>query len=319
VNEDKTMTGAGAGPHGEPGGPGKTSPPAGDHEGRPGRALLVGGYKGLSGNAYLVGELDAAGTGTGGEPARGRALAAIPVRTPARCGHGETICRECAGTWVTGGWTLHFGRTAGGRRLRDELGGAALAEMAARRAAGLDPAAVRAHQVMADAVRAGERDRGPYRARVVRPAVAGDGASARKRDLEGGTRGLSSIAYLVGELDTSHWDADGTLVPGVCRAAIPIRKPRRCDHGETVCLECAEVWMYDWKFYFDRTIGGRLLRDGLGGEAALAVMAARRAAWENQAAEPPPLTAAPAGRPAVGGGSAACSPGPGAPGEGGPR
>ena len=43
--------------------------------------------------------------------------------------------------------------------------------------------------------------------------------------------------------------------------------------------------MYDWKFYFDRTIGGRRLRDGLGGEAALAVMAARRAAWENQAAE----------------------------------
>jgi hypothetical protein len=45
------------------------------------------------------------------------------------------------------------------------------------------------------------------------------------------------------------------------------------------------VWMYDWKFYFDRTIGGRRLRDGLGGEAALAAMGARRAAWENQAAE----------------------------------
>jgi hypothetical protein len=166
---------------------------------------------------------------------------------------------------VTGGWALHFGRTAGGRRLRDDLGGAALAEMSARRAAGLDPAAVRAHQVMADAVRAGERDRGPYRARVVRPAVAGDGASPRKRDLEGGSKGLSGASYVVGELDTSHRGADGKLVPGLCRAAIPVRTVNRCDHCETVCARCAEVWMYDWKFYFDRTIGGRRLREGLGG------------------------------------------------------
>jgi hypothetical protein len=285
VNEEKTMTSGSAGPHGEPGGLGKTSPPAGEHESGPGRALLVGGYKGLSGSAYVVGELDAAGTGGDGEPAPGPALAAIPVRKSARCGHGETICRECAGTWVTGGWALHFGRTAGGRRLRDDLGGEALAEMAARRTAGLNPAAVRAHQAMADAVRAGERDRGPYRARAVRPAVAGDGASPRKRDLEGGSKGLSSVAYVAGELDTSHWGADGKLVPGLSRAAVPIRKPRRCDHGETVCLECAEVWMYDWVFYFDRTIGGRRLRDGLGGEAALALMATRRAAWEAPAAE----------------------------------
>ena len=91
MNEEKTMTGAGAGPRGEPGGPGKTSPPAGGHESGPGRALLVGGYKGLSGNGYVVGELDAASTGGDGEPAPGPALAAIPVRTPARCGHGETI------------------------------------------------------------------------------------------------------------------------------------------------------------------------------------------------------------------------------------
>ena len=285
VNEEKTMTGAGAGPYGEPGGPGKTRPPAGGHESAPGRALLAGGYKGLSGSSYVVGELDAAGTGADGEPAPGPARAAIPILTPARCGHGETICRECAGTWVTGGWALHFGRTAGGRRLRGEIGGEALAEMAARRAAGLDPAAVRAHQAMADAVRAGERDRGPYRARVVRPPVAGDGASPRKRDLEGGSKGMSSAAYVVGELDTSHWGADGKLVQGLCRAAVPVRKPRRCDHGETVCLECAEVWMYDWVFYFDRTIGGRRLRAGLGGEEALAVMAARRAAWGAPAAE----------------------------------
>jgi hypothetical protein len=140
------MPGAGVGPHGGPGGPGKTDPPAGGHESGPGRALLVGGYKGLSGNSYVVGELDAAGTGGDGEPAPGAALAAIPIRTPASCDHGETICRECAGTWVTGGWALRFARTAGGRRLRDDLGGDAPAEMAARRAACLDPAAVRAIQ-----------------------------------------------------------------------------------------------------------------------------------------------------------------------------
>jgi hypothetical protein len=71
VNDEKTMPGAGAGPHGEPGGPGKAHPPAGGHESGPGRALLVGGYKGLSGNAYVVGELDAASTGGDGEPAPG--------------------------------------------------------------------------------------------------------------------------------------------------------------------------------------------------------------------------------------------------------
>ena len=223
------------------------------------------------------------GRGRGAGP--GPALAAIPVRTPARCGHGETICRECAGTWVTGGWALHFARTARGRRLRDELGGEALAEMTARRAAGLDPAAVRAHQVMADAVRAGNGTGGRTgRGRSARRSP-GTGRLARKRDLEGGSKGLSGASYVVGELDTSHRGADGKLVPGLCRAAIPVRTVNRCGHCETVCARCAEVWMYDWKFYFDRTIGGRRLRAGLGGEAALAVMAARRAAWENQAAE----------------------------------
>jgi len=245
----------------------------------PGRALLVGGYKGLSGNSYVVGEPDAVGTGADGEPAPRPAFAAIPIRSPRRCGHGETICLECAGSWVTGGWTLHFARTAGGRRLRDALGGEALAEMAARRAAGLDPAAVRAHQAMTDAVRAGEPDRAPYRARPVRPAVAGDGASPYKRDLEGGNKGMSSLDYVVGELDMSHQRADGKQEGGIERHAIPVRTPRRCDHGETVCRECAETWMLDWVFYFNRTAGGRLLHAELGGEAALDAMAARRAAW----------------------------------------
>jgi hypothetical protein len=180
---------------------------------------------------------------------------------------------------VTGGWELHFGRTAGGRRLRDELGGEAPAEMAARRAAGHDPAAILAHQAMADAVRAGEPDRQPYRARPVRPAVAGDGASPRMRDLEGGSKKLSGNAYVVGELDTSCYGAGGAWVPGLERSAIRLRTPRRCDHCQTVCTECAESWMYDWAFYFGRTAGGRRLRDEIG-EEALAAMVARRASWE---------------------------------------
>lgn len=266
MNEETTT--AGARPYGEEAG----TP-------RKPRPLLVGGYKGLSGNNYVVGEPDAVIAGADGEPAARPACAAIQIVSPRRCGHGETICPECAGSWVTGGWTLHFARTAGGRRLRDELGGEALAEMAARRAAGLDPAAVRAHQAMTDAVRAGERDRAPYRARPVRPPVAGDGASPYKRDLDEGSKGLSGSAYVVGELDTSCYDAGGAWVPGLERAAIRLRTPRRCDHCETVCTECAESWMYDWTFYFDRTAGGRRLRDEIG-EEALAAMVMRRAAWE---------------------------------------
>jgi hypothetical protein len=132
---------------------------------------------------------------------------------------------------------------------------------------------------MTAAVRAGERDRAPYRARPARPAVAGDGASPRKRDLEGGSKGLSGSSYVVGELDTSCYDADGAWVPGLERAAIRVRTPRRCDHCETVCAECAESWMYDWAFYFARTAGGRRLRGEIG-EEALAAMTMRRAAHE---------------------------------------
>jgi hypothetical protein len=118
-----------------------------------------------------------------------------------------------------------------------------------------------------------------------RTAPAGeDGRRRPTYDLTGGTRGMSSTSYLVGGLDESHWTADGERVDLFSRYAIPIRTVNHCDHGETVCVKCAEVWMYDWVFYFDRTIGGRRLRADLGGEAALAAMAARRAAWENQAA-----------------------------------
>ena len=117
-----------------------------------------------------------------------------------------------------------------------------------------------------------------------RAAPAGeDGRRRYKSDLTGGTGGLSGSSYVVGGLDESYVDADGTPVHRFCRYAIPIRTVNRCDHRQYVCARCAEVWMYDWEFYFDRTTGGRRLRADLGGEEALAAMAARRAAWENQA------------------------------------
>jgi hypothetical protein len=111
-----------------------------------------------------------------------------------------------------------------------------------------------------------------------------DAPRPRAHDLTGGTRGMTGSSYVVGGLDDSHVAEDGTPVYSFGRHAIPVRTVNRCEHIETVCAKCAEVWMYDWTFYFDRTIGGRRLRNDLGGEAALAAMAARRAAWENQAA-----------------------------------
>jgi hypothetical protein len=82
------------------------------------------------------------------------------------------------------------------------------------------------------------------------------------------------------------WLFDVTLAGVLLRAA-----PR------PVCRDCAETWMFDWVFRFDRTIGGRRLRDELGGEKALAAMAERRAQAEGAVAvglqpDPAAVTAA---------------------------
>ncbi len=112
-----------------------------------------------------------------------------------------------------------------------------------------------------------------------RALVAGSGDRPYMRDITNGVKGLSGKGYVVGELDTSYRDADGAWFPGLERVPVRIRTPRRCDHSQTVCQECAESWMFDWVLYFDRTEGGRLLRDALGGDEALAAMARRRAGW----------------------------------------
>lgn len=116
----------------------------------------------------------------------------------------------------------------------------------------------------------------------VKRVIDEDGSRPYARDLASGTGNLSGSSYVVGELDTSYRYADGPWVPGLLRAAIPVRTPRRCEHRECVCTGCAETWMFDWRFYFDRTAGGRRLRDDLGGETALAAMAARRLVWETR-------------------------------------
>ena len=111
MDKEKTTNGAGASPHGEPGEHRRTRPPSGAREGAHGRVLLAGGYKGLSGNAYVVAEPGADGNGADGEPGPGPACAAMFD------------------------WVFYFDRTAGGRLLRAGLGGdEALAAMARRRA-----------------------------------------------------------------------------------------------------------------------------------------------------------------------------------------
>ena len=95
---------------------------------------LEGRAKGLSGSAYVVGELDTSRLGADGVLVPGLERVAIRVRTPGRCGHVETVCAGCAESWMYD-WVFYFGRTAGGRRLRGELGEEVLAAMAVRRAA----------------------------------------------------------------------------------------------------------------------------------------------------------------------------------------
>jgi len=111
-----------------------------------------------------------------------------------------------------------------------------------------------------------------------------------------GHKGLSSSTYVVGELDMSRRGDDGEWIQEIRRSAIPIRTAPRCDHSETVCAKCAETWMFDWVFRFDRTAGGRRLRDELGGEKALAAMAERRTRADGAVAagrqpDPPAVTA----------------------------
>lgn len=111
-----------------------------------------------------------------------------------------------------------------------------------------------------------------------------NGTSRTSRDHVEGHQGLSSATYVVGELDTSRRGEDGEWIKENRRSAIVIRSASRCDHCETVCRDCAETWMFDWVFRFDRTIGGRRLRDELGGEKALAAMAERRTQAEGAVA-----------------------------------
>lgn len=103
-----------------------------------------------------------------------------------------------------------------------------------------------------------------------------NGAPRTRRDLVEGRNGLSSATYVRGELYVSRRGEDGEWIHEIRQSAIPVRTPPRCGHTETVCAECAETWMSSWVLRFQRTDGGRRLRDELGGEKALAAMAERR-------------------------------------------
>jgi hypothetical protein len=111
-----------------------------------------------------------------------------------------------------------------------------------------------------------------------------NGACRPRPDLVEGRKRLSSAAYVVGELYTSRRGEDGEWIPEIRRSAIPVRTPSRCGHSGSVCAECAETWMSGWVLRFQRTAGGRRLRDELGGEKALAAMAERRTRAEGATA-----------------------------------
>jgi hypothetical protein len=62
---------------------------------------------------------------------------------------------------------------------------------------------------------------------------------------------MSGDRYVYGRLREEGSDAEP--------ARIPIRE--RCEHVATICPSCAETWALDWVLLFDRTAGGRNLRD----------------------------------------------------------
>ena len=39
-----------------------------------------------------------------------------------------------------------------------------------------------------------------------------------------------------------------------------MREPKFCNHGVTICEECAMSWSWDYEIYFDSTEGGRRLK-----------------------------------------------------------
>lgn len=41
---------------------------------------------------------------------------------------------------------------------------------------------------------------------------------------------------------------------------IRVADERRCDHVETICVDCARTWEIDWQLNYERTAAGRRLR-----------------------------------------------------------
>lgn len=81
--------------------------------------------------------------------------------------------------------------------------------------------------------------------------------------------------------DTRTHDEDGVIKPGAKLSGnhylvvrlrdsddppgriLLVRDPRRCGHGYTMCVECAESWELDHHVHYERTGGGRRLREAL--------------------------------------------------------
>ncbi|MGY0497464.1 hypothetical protein ACWZHB_03070 [Nocardia sp. FBN12] len=65
---------------------------------------------------------------------------------------------------------------------------------------------------------------------------------------------LSGNAYVLVRLRDSEDPYGRILLVG---------NPSRCNHGYTLCIECAESWELDHLVHYDLTGGGRRLREAL--------------------------------------------------------
>ncbi|WP_227999109.1 hypothetical protein [Nocardia australiensis] len=72
---------------------------------------------------------------------------------------------------------------------------------------------------------------------------------------------LSGNAYVVVRLRRAD-DPPGRI--------LLVGNPHRCNHGCTICVECAESWELDYVVHYELTGGGRRLREALDAQSAAA-------------------------------------------------
>lgn len=80
--------------------------------------------------------------------------------------------------------------------------------------------------------------------------------STKVHDTEGAVR---KTARLSGKAYVSLSMKDTFEPPG----KVLIMQPEYCRHGVTICTDCAESWGWDYDLHYQRTEGGRNLKEKL--------------------------------------------------------